>query len=258
MSDLDILKKIPDTGYREKATTHDANEFCAVVESRRSVRVFLDEKVDDSTIETCLEMALLAPNSSNLQPWEFYWVKSPEKLKKLRHYCLDQSAAKTASTLIVAVAKTSTWNKNRKQMLELFDQQDPRPPKGAYIYYKKVAKMAYYLGAFNWFGYLKRLVSFIQRLKGSVVPHAPSSYADMRVWAHKTCALACENLMLALRAHGLDSCPMEGLDPYKVQKLLNLDSKSEINMVIAVGKRAPNGIFSPRVRFDSKLFIKKV
>ena len=34
----------------------------------------------------------------------------------------------------------------------------------------------------------------------------------MAVWAHKSTALACENLMLSLRAYGYDSCPMEGMD----------------------------------------------
>jgi nitroreductase len=258
MSDLDILRKIPDTGYREPAPTHDVKEFYNLVHARRSVRVFLDTPNEDSVIEKCLELALLAPNSSNLQPWEFYWIKDRNKLEKLRNYCLGQSAARTAPTLIVAVAKTNTWDRNRKKMLELFDQQDPKPPKGAYTYYKKVAPMAYYLGLFNWFGFLKKVLSFFQRIMGKVVPHAPTSYCDMRVWAHKTCALACENLMLALRAHGLDSCPMEGLDPHKIKKLLKLDSRSEITMVIGAGKRAPNGIFSKRVRFDSQLFIKKI
>ncbi len=256
MGDLDILKKIPDTGYREPAPNHDAEAFAQVVEARRSVRVFEDEPLDDKVVKKCLELALLAPNSSNLQPWEFYWVKNPQKLQKLKEYCLSQSAARTAPSLIVAVAKLGTWDKNRKQMLEIFDSQEKRPPKGAYLYYKKIAKLAYYQGFLNWFGFTKKILLFLQSLKGDVAGYAPSSKADMRVWAHKTCALGCENLMLALRANGYDSCPMEGIDPPKISKLLGLDSQSEICMVIGAGKRAKNGIFSPRVRFPSEQFIK--
>ena len=58
-------------------------EFFDVVKQRRSVRKFTDQKVEPEKILRALEAATLAPNSSNLQPWEFYWVKSEEKKKQL-------------------------------------------------------------------------------------------------------------------------------------------------------------------------------
>ncbi len=80
----------------------------------------------------------------------------------------------------------------------------------------------------------------------------------MRVWAHKSTALACENLMLSLRAFGYDSCPMEGMDSKRIQKLLQLPNEAEICMVISAGKRADNGIYGKRIRFDNSLFIKEI
>ena len=80
----------------------------------------------------------------------------------------------------------------------------------------------------------------------------------MKIWAHKSTALACENLMLSLRAYGYDSCPMEGMDSYKIKKLLNLPRKAQITMVISAGKRAENGVYGNQVRFDSKHFIKVI
>ena len=77
----------------------------------------------------------------------------------------------------------------------------------------------------------------------------------MRVWAHKSTALACENLMLAFRAFGYDSCPMEGFDPKRVKKLLNLPKKAEVCMIISAGKRAENGVFTPRIRMKRDKFI---
>jgi nitroreductase len=259
LGNLDILRKIPDTGYREPAPEIDVKEFEKVITSRRSVRVF-DEtiQIPDEIVEKCLDAALDAPNSSNLQPWEFYWIKDSEKLKKVYDICVSQSAARTAPTIIVAVAKMNTWDRNRQMMIDFFNKQEKRPPRGAYLYYEKVAKLSYCLGFLNWFGILKKSLFFFQRLKGDIVPQPPTSYSDMRVWAHKSTALACQNMMLAFRAHGYDSCPMEGLDPVALKKLLGLDSKSEICMAISAGKRAPNGIFSPRVRFDRNLFVKVV
>ena len=72
-----ILNKLfQDTNtYKEEAISLDKKEFIKVVESRRSVRIYDKTKVKESDMMQCLELALLSPNSSNLQPWEFYWVK---------------------------------------------------------------------------------------------------------------------------------------------------------------------------------------
>ena len=77
----------------------------------------------------------------------------------------------------------------------------------------------------------------------------------MRVWAHKTTALACQNLMLSLRAYGYDSCPMEGMDSKKIRKMLGLPKRAEVCMVIGIGKRADNGVYGKRFRLKSDEFI---
>ena len=86
-------------------------------------------------------------------------------------------------------------------------------------------------------------------------PREPYSKRGMAVWAHKSTALACENLMLALRAYGYDSCPMEGIDSKRIKKLLELKKPAEISMVLSAGKRAENGVYGKQVRFNSKYFI---
>ena len=79
----------------------------------------------------------------------------------------------------------------------------------------------------------------------------------MVVWASKTVALACQNFMIAMRASGFDTCPMEGFDAVRVTKLLNLPRDARIVMVISAGQRAPNGVYGPQIRFDDSLFIKE-
>ena len=91
-----ILNDIPKHNYIEPAIDIDRQEFIELVKSRRSVRVFTNDSVSPNDLIECLELALLAPTSSNLQCWEFYWVKSKEKKDKLKTYCLNQSAANTA------------------------------------------------------------------------------------------------------------------------------------------------------------------
>ena len=50
-----------------------------VLNYRRSVRVFDKEKhIDPKKVKHCLELATLAPNSSNMQLWEFYHITQPD------------------------------------------------------------------------------------------------------------------------------------------------------------------------------------
>lgn len=49
----------------------------------------------------CLELATLAPNSSNMQLWEFYQITNPGLMAKVSEACLGQSAASTASEIVV-------------------------------------------------------------------------------------------------------------------------------------------------------------
>ena len=249
-----ILLNIPNHNHSEPEVKIDKEEFIKVVESRRSVRVFKKDSIKEEHIKECLELALLAPTSSNLQCWEFYWVRSKDKKEKLKTYCLSQLAARTAQELIVCVARTDTWKQNKNKILKYLQENNSKS-KSALSYYQKIVPLVYTQGPFGILGFMKRiLIFFIGMFK--VVPREPTSLSDMRVWAHKTTALACENLMLALRAYGYDSCPMEGMDSKKIGKMLRLTRKSEVCMVIGVGKREKNGIYSKRFRLDSKDFIK--
>ena len=49
-----------------------------VLHHRRSVRVYDKEKpIDTEKVKHCLELATLAPNSSDMQLWEFYHITEP-------------------------------------------------------------------------------------------------------------------------------------------------------------------------------------
>ena len=100
------------------------------------------------------------------------------------------------------------------------------------------------------------MIFFIRFSK--IVPGGNSSIADLRVWMHKSTALACQNLMLAFRAYGYDTCPMEGFDEKKVSKYLDLPRTAEPCMILSVGKRADNGVYGPQIRFPKEQFIKTI
>ena len=87
-------------------------DFFDLVRKRRSVRKFIEERVPEKVITKALKSALLAPNSSNLQPWEFYWVKDKKNKNNLIKACFFQNAAKNCK-LIVAVSRIDTWKRNK-------------------------------------------------------------------------------------------------------------------------------------------------
>jgi len=60
-----------------------------LIKSRRSVREFTDELIDDQQIEKILEAGRWAPSGLNNQPWRFCIIrdeKIKDELAKLTHY----------------------------------------------------------------------------------------------------------------------------------------------------------------------------
>ncbi len=233
----------------------DFAEFRKVVESRRSVRLFDGTPIPEEQVREALDMALLAPNSSNLQPWEFHWVRTPEKKEALVQACLAQPAARSAAELIVCVARTDTWRAMRARMLDAFAAQKDVPA-SALDYYRRLVPFVYTVGPL---GVLARLRGAAMWAVGLFrpVPREPSSRAQLTTWAVKSTALGCENLMLAFRARGWDTCPMEGMDSRRVKSLLGLPRGASVVMVVAAGKRSSKGVYGPRLRFDRALFVKE-
>lgn len=242
--------------HQEELHAVDPKEFRKVVENRRSVRIYDGSPVPESVVRECLDLALLAPNSSNLQPWEFYWVRSPEKKAALVKLCLSQNSARTAAELIVAVARIDKIGERRKQMLALL-AAGGEVPKILRDYYGKLVPLVYAKGPFSVFAPFK-WVAFNTRGLFEPTPREPLGRSQLQLWAAKTTALACENLMLAFSAHGFDTCPMEGLDSKRVKKLLGLPRSAVVVMAISVGKRKKEGIYGPRIRFPNEEFVKEV
>jgi nitroreductase len=229
--------------------------FEEVVRARRSVRVFDGFPVPDDVLAKCLDLTLLAPNSSNLQPWEFYVLRTPSLRPSYNAAFLDQPAVKTCGTLVIAVARTATWREHAKIMADKL-RADGAPEK-ALTYYTKLVPLLYDEGPFGVKNLFKKLFMWWRGLK-LPTPREPTNHGELQTWAVKTTALACENLMLALKAYGYDSCPMEGLDSKRLRKLMKLPRDAVIVMGVAAGKKAPGGVYGPQIRLERPRFIKEL
>ena len=236
----------------------DFEAFAKVVRTRRSVRAYLPEPVPAAIMNACLDLALLAPTSHNLESWQFIDVCDPAKLGLLRHYCLDQPAAQQAPNLIVAVARPDFWRSGRKLMLEAIAREETSDElrRLMTLKYRIQIPLIFIDGPLHVLAPFKRLVTWVIGLF-TVSWHVDVGRSGQLLWATRTTALACENLMLALRAAGYDSCAMEGFDEPRVKRLLNLPRAAHVVMVIAAGRRADGGVMR-QYRFERERYVQRV
>jgi len=88
------------------------------------------------------------------------------------------------------------------------------------------------------FAAIKRAIFWLLNL-GKVVGMPPLSRQELFKWATKSTSLACQNLMIAAEALGMNTCPMEGFDGRRLARYLGLSGRQqEIVMVIAIGKKS--------------------
>jgi nitroreductase len=216
---------------------------------RRAIKVFDPVEISTETRTQILDAARSAPSSFNIQPYRFIWVESPAALKHAARLCMGQSPAATASALIVAVADLDSWRATTNKHLAWMRVAGIDAEKLAY--YEKRAKFAKWFFLQGWFGVFGYMKAFLLRIVNSwkIIGALPVGKRGMFHWATKSAALACQNLMIAAEALGLNTCPMEGFDGRRLCKFLELNSrKQEIIMVIAIGKKSVRHVDQPQWR----------
>jgi nitroreductase len=224
---------------------------------RRSARTYLPEPIPDALLRACVEVAIRAPSSHNLELWQFMDVRDPPTRQKLNALCLNQAPAVEAPTLIAVIVRPDRWRDSRRQILErLARDAASGPGDAAYRKWLPLLQRKYRLlipllfadGPWHVLAPIKWLAMSVWAL-GTPMMRGPFGRSEKELWAVKSAALACENLMLALSAAGLDSCAMEGFDEPRVKRLLNLPRAARVVMIIAAGRRGADAII-PQLRFD--------
>ncbi len=237
-----------------------------VLNFRRSVRNYIPTKdLDTQKVKHCIELATLAPNSSNMQLWEFYHITDRSMIDKMAYAALSQPAVSTANQLVIFVTRQDLHRKRSKQIIafesENIKRNSPgdsheRRIKGREIYYNKMIPFLYarFFGLLGLFR--KALTTTVSLFRPMFIE---TSEADQRAVLHKTCALAAQTFMIAMANEGYDTCPVEGFDSRRVKKLLKLPASAEINMIVSCGYRDGNkGIWGDRFRVPFDEVYKKI
>jgi nitroreductase len=225
------------------------SEILEAIFERRAIKEFDAVQIPREVREQILDAARVAPSSFNVQPYCFYWVESPAMKENAARLCMSQAPAQTASALIVAVADIGSWRETIQGQLEWMRRagfSEPQISKAA-----KRADLAKWFFIQGWFGILGALKWAIFRVLNfwKIIGSPPVARQGLFKWATKNTSLACENLMIAAEALGLNTCPMEGFDGRRLSKFLGLSPRThEIVMVIAIGKKSARHIDQPQWR----------
>ena len=134
------------------------------IKYRRSVRRFdKDIEIDDNIVKKCIENAVLAPTSSNLQLWEFYHITDKTLLEEIAKSCFNQPAARTAKQLVITVVRRDLWRERAKENIKFHESNKESMSEREYRlvmkYYKTAIPLAYknFLGISSYIKYINDL-----------------------------------------------------------------------------------------------------
>jgi nitroreductase len=171
------------------------------IAARRAIKHYdPSHRMTEEEIKTLLTAALQSPTAFNIQHWRFVTVIDPEVRKQIRAVAWDQAQVTDSSLLIVLCADKDAWKKDAAR----YWKDAPQPVQDFLV----PAIGQYYEGRDQ-----------VQRDE-----------------CMRSCGMAGMTIMLAAKAMGYDSCPMDGFDFDAVAKIIELPEDHVISFMIAVGK----------------------
>lgn len=212
------------------------SELIKLQEWRCSVKKFDATKKIPAQSWAALEKSLiLSPSSYGLQPWKFIVVTNEEVRKTLTPLSWGQTQVSDCSHFVVFAF--------RNKVDESFVQK----------YVDDICETRG-LTAEKVDGYKKMMLGHIANLN-SAGPDAAKQ------WATKQVYIALGNFMTSAAALGIDTCPMEGIDPAKYDEVLGLKG-TEYSTVVAcaTGYRHAEDVYAKlkKVRFPASELVKHV
>jgi nitroreductase len=192
----------------------------AAITSRRSVRAFLPDPVDEETIRDILRVASRAPSGTNMQPWKV-WVTTGETKQKITDAILDSGIR----------AEKAKWDEYKYYPDQFFEP-----------YYARRRAVGFAL--YGALGIGKRDVDQMraQHDRNFVFFDAPVGMIftiDRRLnhgsWIDHGMFL--QSIMIAARGRGLHTCPQAAFAPYhnQIRPVLGIPDEEIVVCGMALG-----------------------
>lgn len=182
-------------------------------------------KINDATWRALEDALVLTPSSYGLQPWHFFVVTTPDLRARLRPHSWNQSQITDASHLVVFAIPDKIDIPFMEKYLDRIAEVRGVP--------------------------LESLAFYRDMMLKDVIAGPRSAWA--REWACRQVYIALGNFMTAAATVGVDTCPLEGIDPMEYDAILDLPARG-FNTVVAcaAGYRSADDKYAalPKVRFD--------
>ena len=182
---------------------------------------FTTNPIPKESFQTIMEAARLSPSSMNFQPWKYISIESSELRQQIFEAGYSQKAIIEAPTLLVLTIPNILTTDNVDNIV-------------------KAAAEARNTDTSNLAGYRKMLQGFVEKT-------APDEFFD---WSRRQAYISLGILLLTAAQLEIDTAPMEGFEPEKVNKILGLTDYSAVTL-IALGYRSAKDTHQtwPKVRF---------
>lgn len=194
---------------------------------RYAVKKFDSQKKIPAPLWDALEKSLvLAPSSFGLQPWKFLVVTEATVKERLVAASWNQRQVADGSHHVVFAIKADLGAADVERYLKRVSSVRKTP-----------------LEALD--GFRKVLLGFLAQ---------PEEKFDVDDWSARQVYLALGQFMTAAAMLGVDTCPMEGIDPKKYDEILGLVPGGYRTVVACVaGYRAADDKYAtmPKVRYEA-------
>jgi nitroreductase len=211
-----------------KMTQKVQADFFTVIRERQSVRSYdPDVRISEEELKEMLQEAVLAPSSSNLQPWRFLVVTDPTAKEKLLPIANNQKQVVDSAATIILLGDTEAY----KRADEIYDiAVEAGMPKAARD------------------AYVPRMLEYYRTMP----PEAARSIALVDG------GLVAMQLMLVAKARGYDSVPMGGFSHEKLIEEFQIPSNLVPVMLISIGKALHAGFPKARLPLEEVTYWNKL
>ena len=190
-----------------ESRTNVADTVKEAMQTRRSIRKFVQEPMDQADLREIIRLSTLAPSANNVQTWRVAVIQNPELQTKLQAASYNQAQVTSAPAVLVVYSDMEDALNTIEDTLPASMSEDDRK-----------ARAAGFRGRF-----------------------ANQDVAQRGAWGLTQANIAFGYLMLAARSLGYDTVPMLGFEPDKVRELLNLPEHVQFVGLLPIGKRAEDG-----------------
>jgi len=190
-------------------------------------------KIPDATWKALEEVLVLSPSSYGVQPWRFVVVEDPAVRARLRPVSWNQTQVTDASHYVVFAAK----------------QTVSEADVDAFV--KRICDVR---------GVTPESMKFYRDMMMGGIVQAMGPEKQLH-WAALQTYIALGNFMTAAAVAGIDTCPIEGLDPAKYDEILGLPAQGYRTFcACAAGYRAADDKYAsaPKVRYPAADIVRHV